>query len=194
MKKLVFASNNKGKIKEVSDMLAPLGYEIICLKDVGFFDEIIEDGSTFFENSLIKAKTVFDFCHLPTIADDSGLMVDALGGAPGVYSARYSGESATDESNKALLLTNMKGVADRRAKFVTVFTYVDENGNVYQTEGQTSGMIAEQEIGSGGFGYDSLFISDDLNLSFGLATEEQKNSVSQRSRALKKMLEIFDRK
>ena len=136
---------------------------------------------------------MFDFCHLPTIADDSGLMVDALGGAPGVYSARYSGESATDESNKALLLTNMKGVADRRAKFVTVFTYVDENGNVYQTEGQTSGRIAEQEIGSGGFGYDSLFISDDLNLSFGLATEEQKNSVSHRSRALKKMLEILDR-
>ena len=193
MKKLVFASNNKGKIKEVSDMLAPLGYEIICLKDVGFFDEIIEDGSTFFENSLIKAKTVYDFCHLPTIADDSGLMVDALGGAPGVYSARYSGEFATDESNKALLLTKMKGVADRRAKFVTVFTYVDENGNVYQTEGQTSGVIAEQEIGSGGFGYDSLFISDDLNLSFGLATEEQKNSVSHRSRALKKMLEILDR-
>lgn len=193
MKKLVFASNNKGKIKEVSDMLAPLGYEIICLKDVGFYDEIIEDGSSFFENSLIKAKTVFDFCHLPTIADDSGLMVDALGGAPGVYSARYSGESATDESNKALLLTNMKGVADRRAKFVTVFTYVDENGNVYQTEGQTSGVIAEQEIGSGGFGYDSLFISDDLNLSFGLATEEQKNSVSHRSRALKKMLEILNR-
>ena len=187
MKKIVFASHNKGKIKEVKAILSE--YEILSLSDIGFFDDIEETGVTFEENSFIKAKAVYDFCHLPSLADDSGLCVDALGGAPGVYSARYAGEDGNDLKNRKLLLKNMQGVENRRAKFVTAATYIDENGTVFQALGETHGSILFEETGTNGFGYDSLFLSDDLNKSFGLATESEKDGVSHRARAMKNLFD-----
>ena len=192
MKKIVFASRNEGKIKEVKSILK--GYEILSLKDVGFNDEIEETGATFAENSYIKAKAVFDFCRLPSLADDSGLCVKALNGAPGVYSARYAGEPSSDERNRKLLLENMKDVTERDAAFFTAITFIDENGKVTKTSGTTEGHVLYEETGSNGFGYDSLFFSNDLKKSFGLATEEEKDAVSHRARALKKLSEIIESK
>lgn len=183
MKKLVIASSNKGKLKEIKEMLGKY-YEIVSAKEIGFDADIEETGSTFEENSFIKAKAVFDFCRLPSLADDSGLMVDALGGAPGVFSARYSGEGHTDEQNRKKLLLEMKDVSDRRAKFVSVITLIDENGDVFVGTGETKGEITREEKGNNGFGYDSLFFSYDLQKTFGQASDEDKNEVSHRSRAL----------
>ena len=179
--KVVFASRNKGKIKEVKAILE--GVDVLSLDDIGFEGDVEETGSTFEENSLIKAQAVFDFCHLPVIADDSGLIVEALGGAPGVMSARYAGGHGNDADNRKLLLKNLQGVEDRKAKFVTVATFIDEFGKVTQALGQTEGVILEKETGANGFGYDSLFLSDDLGISFGVADDEQKKSVSHRARA-----------
>ena len=192
MKKLVFASRNKGKIKEVAEILS--GYEILSLNDLSFDGDIEETGKTFEENSFIKAKAAFDSFRLPSIADDSGLCVDALGGAPGIYSARYSGEHGDDKSNRALLLENMKGVADRSAKFVTVITYIDENGNASYYAGETLGEILHGEDGDMGFGYDPIFFSYELKKSFGQALPEEKNSVSHRYKALKKLSEALSEK
>ena len=187
MKKIIFASHNKGKIKEVKELLP--GYEILSLAEVGFNEDIEETGATFAENSLIKAKTIFDSCHAAALADDSGLCVEALDGAPGVYSARYAGEDGNDAKNRKLLLENMQGVANRKAKFVTVATFIDEIGVVTQAVGETHGTILFEETGTNGFGYDSLFLSDDLGKSFGMATAEEKDAVSHRARALKNLFE-----
>ena len=180
-KRIVLASGNKHKIAEIAAMLPD--YEIVGYKD--FFDcEIEETGNTFEDNSYLKAKALFDFCKKPSLADDSGLMVEALGGAPGVFSARYSGEGHTDAANRAKLLRELEGKSDRRAKFVCVITLIDENGNVFRGYGETHGEILSKECGDNGFGYDSLFFSYDLKKSFGEATAEEKNEVSHRSRAL----------
>ena len=192
MDKIVFASHNKGKIKEVKAILPE--YEILSLADIGFYSDIEETGTTFEENSYIKAKAVYDFCHLPSLADDSGLCVEALDGAPGVYSARYAGEDGNDAKNRKLLLKNMQGVTNRRAKFVTAATFIDESGKVTQALGETHGNILFEETGTNGFGYDSLFLSDDLGKSFGLATEQEKDGVSHRARAMRNLFEKLNTK
>ena len=184
MKTIVFAGNNKNKLREVRKILS--GYEILSLSDLGLKIEIDETGDTFCENSYIKAKTVYDICKKPTIADDSGLVVKALGGAPGVYSARYAGENADDEKNNKLLLKNLRGETDRSASFVSVITFYDGQ-RVYNTTGETQGYILDSPIGENGFGYDSVFFSYELNKSFGQADEEEKNKVSHRAKALKIM-------
>lgn len=183
MQKLVIATSNKGKLKEIKEMLGGI-YEIVSMKDVGFNAEIKETGETFEENSLLKAKAVYDFCHLPSLADDSGLMVDALNGAPGVYSARYAGEDHSDKANRQKLLKELSDVSLRTAKFVSVITLIDENEDVFVGIGETKGEITREERGENGFGYDSLFFSYDLQKTFGQATDEEKNEVSHRSRAL----------
>ena len=183
MQKLVIATSNKGKLKEIKEMLGGM-YEIVSMKDVGFNAEIEETGKTFEENSLLKAKAVYDFCHLPSLADDSGLMVDALNGAPGVYSARYAGEDHSDKANRQKLLKELSDVSLRTAKFVSVITLIDENEDVFVGIGETKGEITREERGENGFGYDSLFFSYDLQKTFGQATDEEKNEVSHRSRAL----------
>lgn len=185
MKKIVFASANEGKIKEVKKILD--GYEILSLKDIGFSAEIEETGSTFEENSYIKAKTVYDFCHIPALADDSGLCVEALNGEPGVYSARYAGEHGDDALNRQFLLKNMQGVENRKAKFVTCVTLVISENEKIVCHGETCGEILNEEVGSNGFGYDCLFFSYDLNKSFGEASFEEKNTVSHRFRALQEL-------
>ncbi len=187
MKKFVFASSNSGKIKEVKKLLD--NFEILSLSDIDFTEKIEETGSTFEENSFIKAKTVFDFCHIPTIADDSGLVVEALNGAPGVYSARYAGKNTNDKLNRSLLLKNMQGIENRNAKFVTYVTLVMSENEKIVCSGETLGRILDREIGENGFGYDSIFYSYDLNKSFGEATFEEKNLVSHRYRALQQLKE-----
>ena len=183
MQKLVIATSNKGKLKEIKEMLGGM-YEIVSMKDVGFNAEIEETGETFEENSLLKAKAVYDFCHLPSLADDSGLMVDALNGAPGVYSARFAGEDHSDKANRQKLLKELSDVSLRTAKFVSVITLIDENEDENDGIGETKGEITREERGENGFGYDSLFFSYDLQKTFGQATDEEKNEVSHRSRAL----------
>ena len=183
MKKLIVASSNKGKLKEIAEIFKDY-YEIVSMKEMGYTQEIEENGNTFFENSLIKAKTVSDYFKEDCLADDSGLMVDYLDGAPGIYSARFSGENATDESNRKLLLEKLKGVENRKAHFVSSVVLHTKDGKIIQGYGETNGEILQSEDGENGFGYDSLFYSYDLKKSFGVASSQEKNTVSHRYRAL----------
>lgn len=187
MKKLVVASENRGKIKEIKSILEGK-YEVVPMSEAGFSGEIEEDGATFYENALKKAKTVSETLGCDALADDSGLCVDALGGAPGVYSARFSGTHGNDKLNREVLLEKMKDEKNRKAKFVSCVVIYTKEGAVIEGHGQTEGTISYEEVGKNGFGYDCIFISDDLGISFGIATDEQKNSVSHRYRALKDIL------
>ena len=186
MEKLIVASNNKGKIKEIKEILKDV-YEIVPMGEAGFSEEIEENGSTFFENALIKAKAVSEALGVNALADDSGLCVDALGGAPGIYSARFSGVHGDDAANRKKLLSelkNLKNPDERKAKFVSSVVLYKRDGEVVSGMGETHGIIGFKEEGENGFGYDSLFVSDDLGKSFGVATAEEKNAVSHRKRAL----------
>ena len=186
MKRIVIASGNKGKIKEFAEML--VGFEVLGCKDLGVIEEIEENGETFYENALIKAKYVSEKLGVPCLADDSGLMVECLDGAPGVYSARYAGENATDKLNNEKLLKEMKNSQNRRAKFVSSLVLYYPNGQIVTATGETLGEILTESQGENGFGYDPLFFSYDLRKSFGVATDEEKNSVSHRGRALKSLI------
>lgn len=184
--KLVAATNNAHKLKEFREILGD-GFEIISLKEAGLEIEVEEDADTFYGNALKKASEVARITGLAALSDDSGLLVDALGGAPGVYSARYSGCHATDESNRKKLLYEMRGVTEiekRGASFHSSVVICFPDGKTLCGEGDTRGTILFEETGEGGFGYDNLFLSEDLGISFGIATPEQKNSVSHRFRAL----------
>ncbi len=183
MKKLIVASSNKGKLKEIAEIFKDY-YQIVSMKEMGFNEEIEETGNTFFENSLIKAKSVSMYFNEDCLADDSGLMVDYLDGAPGIYSARFSGKNATDENNRKLLLEKLKGVENRKAHFVSSVVLYTKDGQIIQGHGETNGEILLKEEGENGFGYDSLFYSYDLKKSFGLASSQEKNAVSHRYRAL----------
>ncbi len=183
MEKLVVASGNKNKIKEITQILGDK-YQVVSMKDLGFNEDIEETGSTFFENALIKAKAVSKALGVNALADDSGLMVESLNGAPGVYSARYSGEHGNDKQNRDLLLENLKNAENRKAKFASSVVLYKTDGTYLDGYGETTGKILYEETGSNGFGYDCIFLSDDLNKSFGLATDEEKNGVSHRFRAL----------
>ncbi len=184
--RLVAATNNAHKLKEFREILGG-GFDVVSLKDIGLEIEVEEDADTFYGNALKKACEVARITGLAALSDDSGLIVDALNGAPGVYSARYSGLHATDESNRKKLLYEMREVteADKRgASFHSSVVICFPDGKTVSGEGDTRGTILFDETGDGGFGYDNLFLSEDLGISFGIATPEQKNSVSHRSRAL----------
>ncbi len=182
--RVVAATKNPGKIKEISSILSKLGLEVISQADAGINVDIVETGKTFKANALLKAKSIALMCDDAVLADDSGLCVDALGGAPGIYSARYAGEDATDYDKIHKLLTELNGVTDRKAKFVTAIAFIFPDGREVITTGETCGHITEVPIGESGFGYDPIFYSDDLKKTFGEATEEEKNSISHRARAL----------
>lgn len=186
---IVVASNNLHKIKEIKEILTQ--YNILSLEDIGFKDEIEENGKTFKENALIKAQTIHKYLkesgkEYLVLADDSGLCVDALDGAPGVYSARYAGTHGDEQANRDKLLKKLEG-KERTAYFNCTIAIVYPNGEYQIYEGKTYGKITTEEIGKKDFGYDCLFYSDDLNKTFGEATEEEKNSVSHRARALEKI-------
>lgn len=183
--KIAVASGNQGKINEIKAIFK--GAEIVSMHDLGFDGDIEETGKTFKENAKIKAEFICKKFNMPALSDDSGLCVDALGGAPGIYSARFSGEGPA--GNRKLLLKQLEHVTDRRAHFESAVCLCMPNGKTYFGSGRTYGKILFEEIGGNGFGYDCLFYSDDLKKSFGLATDEEKNSISHRFRALEDLLE-----
>ena len=187
--KLAIATNNAHKLQEIRAILSGQFDELLSLKDLGIDVDIEETGTTLEENALLKARTIQAICHIPTLADDTGLMVDALGGAPGVYSARYAGEEHNDASNRALLLKNLQNEQNRNAHFATVIAIVYPNGDFITSKGRVEGEILREERGNEGFGYDSLFYSYELKKTFAEASQEEKNSVSHRGRALRAMLE-----
>lgn len=181
LKKIVVASTNEGKIAEIKAIFK--GVEIVSMGELGFSEGIEETGETFKENAKIKAETVAKKFNLPALADDSGLCVDSLDGAPGIYSARFSGEGPA--ANRKLLLKRMEQVYARGAHFESAVCLCFPDGKTYFGEGKTYGRILQEEIGTNGFGYDCLFYSDDLKKSFGVASDKEKNKVSHRFRALK---------
>lgn len=178
--RIAVATGNKGKLREIREIFT--GVELVSMQELGFDGEIAENGKNFRANAKIKAETIAKMYGIPTLADDSGLCVDGLDGAPGIFSARFSGEG--EAANRKLLLKRMEHVFDRRAHFECAVCLCMPDGRTLFGEGRTYGKILYEEIGTGGFGYDSLFFSNDLNKSFGVATEEEKNSVSHRFRAL----------
>ena len=182
--KLVLASKNQKKMKEMSEILGHLGVEVCLQADVGVDIEVEETGTTFEENSLLKARAVMEATGLPAIADDSGLCVDALNGAPGVYSARYGGEGLDDTGRYRLLLENMRGQSPRTARFVSVITCCFPNGDILTARGECEGTIAFAPMGEGGFGYDPVFFLPRLKKTFAQLTADEKNAISHRGRAL----------
>ena len=186
---MIAATKNKGKIREIENIFGKLGIEVVSAEDDGIDVEVEETGSSFIENSLIKARSIAMFCDSIVLADDSGLCVDALGGRPGIYSARYAGEGASDSEKVAKLLEEMKGVTERSAMFVTAAAVVFPDGREVTAMGEVRGYILDAPEGNNGFGYDPVFYSRELGKSFAMATDEEKNSVSHRSRALRALYE-----
>ena len=186
---IVLATNNSHKLQEMRSILGGFFDKLYSLADLGLDVDVEETGSTLAENSYIKAKAICDLTGKIALADDTGLMVDALNGAPGVYSARYAGEEHDDAKNRALLLKNLLGVSDRSAHFATVITICYPDGNVLTAEGRVDGYIATEEHGENGFGYDSLFFCPELGKTFAEASSAEKNGVSHRGRALRNTVE-----
>lgn len=195
MKQLVVATRNKGKIIEISALLDGLVEQIIAATDYHDFPETVEDGATFEENALKKAREAARFSGYPALADDSGLVVDALNGRPGVFSARYSGFNATDSSNNDLLLEELKNVSEdsRQAAFVCVLAYVSPEGTEQLFVGSVPGRILFEARGRGGFGYDPLFLVDGFGRSMAELTLAEKNKVSHRAQAFVKFREYLEK-
>lgn len=188
---LIIASNNKNKVKEIKSILGGYFKNIYSLEEKNINVEIEETGSTFEENAIIKAKYITKLTGMVALADDSGLEVEALGGAPGVYSARYAGEPCNDKANNKKLLNEMKNIENRNAQFTSVIALTFPNGKILTACGHTSGKVLCEEVGTGGFGYDPLFFSYDLKKTFGVATSEEKNTISHRSRALENLKKLL---
>ena len=181
---LLIASNNPNKIRELKEILGDR-FETFSLKEKGIISDPEETGETFEENSEIKARFALEKSGIATLADDSGLAVEALNGEPGVFSARYSGEDATTEKNNALLLKNMENITDRRARFVCVITLLFPDGRKIQAKGECHGEILTSPRGTNGFGYDPLFYVPEYKKTFAELTAEEKNAISHRAVALR---------
>ena len=182
--KVVLASKNAHKLQELQDILSAQGGEVILESAAGVDVEVEETGTTFEENSLLKARAVMEASGLPAIADDSGLMVDALNGAPGVYSARYGGPGLDDAGRYRLLLENMRGVLDRKCRFVSAITLCMPSGDIVTARGECPGTLAYAPQGENGFGYDPIFFVPEKKKTFAQLTAEEKNAISHRGRAL----------
>lgn len=191
---IVLATHNKGKMSEINNLLSS-SYEVLTLDHFPNIKEIPETGKTLKENAFIKARTVFEMTGLPSLADDTGLEVEALGGEPGVFSARYAGEQASYQDNCEKLLKNMMRVPkeDREAKFRTVIAFTDDDRELF-CDGSVDGEITQSSKGSFGFGYDSVFYYPPFEKTFAELSEEEKNSISHRGRALRKFLLLFNDK
>ena len=189
MKRFVVATQNRDKLEEIARLLRPIGIEPVSLKEVGVdFSDVEETGKTFLENAQIKARAAFEKSGLPSIGDDSGLAVDALNGAPGIYSARYAGEGATNEMRIEKLLRNLEGVPEKKrtARLVCAVCCILESGEELCVQGECEGTIAFEPVGEGGFGYDPVFLIED-GRSFAQLTDREKDGMSHRGRALKKL-------
>lgn len=185
--KIVAATNNKNKLREFKEILSPLGYQIVSLKDLGIEIEVEETGKTFEENSMLKAKAILEATGMASLADDSGLEVDALGGEPGIYSARYC--EGSDADRVAFLLDKMKDVPDgkRSARFVSAITLMFTDGDVVTARGTCEGKIAHKPAGKNGFGYDPIFFVESYGKTFAELSPEQKNMISHRGNALSEL-------
>lgn len=199
MKKLIIASNNQGKIKEIKKILEDISIEVLSLKDIGLDIDVEEDGITFEENAKKKSEEIYkelikrNISDFIVMSDDSGLEVEYLNGEPGVYSARYAGEHGNDSENNYKLLEKLKGISyeDRKARFVCVLALINDNNEYKYVEGIVEGYILEDGRGDDGFGYDPLFFYEPLNKTFSELTMEEKNSVSHRGKALKEIKDII---
>lgn len=189
MQKLVFATHNDHKLREVQELL-PKSIELLSLKDIGCDHEIPETGHTLAENAKIKADFVTNTYGLDCFSDDTGLLVDALDGRPGVYSARYAGEQKNAEDNMDKLLTELQGETNRKANFKTVI-HLNLNGGGHTFEGVVDGMITDKKYGKKGFGYDPIFQPDGYENTFGELSPETKNTISHRGRAIQKLVEFL---
>ena len=192
--KIVLASRNKHKIGELQALLAKHipEIEVFSLEDIGLEGEIVEDGEDFYDNAYIKARAVASLGYIG-VGDDTGLCVDALGGAPGVYSARYAGEHGDDAANNALLLKNLEGKEDRTARFVCVIACVfpEDINQVYAVRGEVEGKIIDEYRGKGGFGYDPLFYYEPFGKTLAEMSAEEKNSISHRGRAIENFAQML---
>ena len=193
MKNLVFATGNIHKLQEVQGLFKE-GFALSCLKDVNITEEIPETADNLVDNALQKARYVYEKCGIPCFADDTGLEVDALGGAPGVYSARYAGEQKDSKLNMLLLLKNMNGKTNRDARFRTIIAYIDENAQEHIFEGEIKGKIIENMAGTNGFGYDPIFVPEGYDKTFAELSSEIKNTISHRARAMEKFLSYINNK
>ncbi len=183
--RFVLATHNPGKLREMGEILKDFGIEVVSPRDLGITVDVEETGTTFAENALLKAKAICKEANLPAIADDSGLCVDALNGAPGVYSARYGGEGLDDKGRYMLLLSSLRGAPTRAAHFACAVACAFPNGDTLTAEGRCDGSIAYAPLGEGGFGYDPVFLLPGTGKTFGQLTQEEKSAVSHRGRALK---------
>ena len=204
MKKIVFATNNQHKLQEIRDILGS-GYEVVSLKEIGCDVDIPETGNTLEENALQKAQYVYDHYHVSCFADDTGLEVEALDGAPGVHSARYAeGTDHDSEANMAKLLRELNGKENRQARFRTVICYIEKQDvcpcgctrikKIHPFEGILNGSIATEKHGTEGFGYDPIFVPEGYDKSFAELGEEIKNGISHRARAVAKLAEYLKKK
>ena len=186
--KLILASNNAHKLVEIRAILGSEFDEILSMKEAGIVHETVEDGSTFLENAEKKAREIMEISGCCALADDSGLCVDALGGAPGIYSARYAGEHGDDKANNRKLLKELEGVEDRRAHFACAMVLFRPDGSVVRAEGRMDGVIAFEEAGENGFGYDPLFYLPEYGCTSAQLSPEEKNRISHRGNALRALL------
>ena len=190
--KLIIASNNKHKIYEIKKILGSRFDQILSMREAGINHETVEDGKTFMENAEKKAREISEISGCPALADDSGICVDALGGAPGIYSARFSashGENGDDEANNDLLLTKLSGVKDRSAHYTCAMVIAYPDGSTVSSEGYMYGSITHTRHGTGGFGYDPIFRPEGEERTVGEMTDDEKNEISHRAKALEALLE-----
>lgn len=192
MKKFIVATKNSGKLNEIKEILKDTEYDVVSMIDIGYNDEIEENGATFEENAMIKANALHQFCGQTVLADDSGLEVDALGGAPGIYTTRFAGEGATDLQKIEKLLDLLKDVPfeNRKARFVCSIALILDNGEKFVVKETCEGYINERLEGSNGFGYDPIFYVAQYKKTMAQLDIEIKNSISSRGKALKKVLEF----
>ncbi|MBR5818008.1 MAG: RdgB/HAM1 family non-canonical purine NTP pyrophosphatase [Clostridia bacterium] len=186
--RLIIASNNKHKVYEIKTILAPYFDEILSLSEAGISHETVEDGETFMENALKKAREIAEISHGAALADDSGICADALGGEPGVYSARYSGGHGNDEDNNKLLIKNLSDKADKSAHYTAAIAIVYPDGREVTAEGYMYGRIIDTPRGDRGFGYDPIFVPEGEQRTVAEMSDSEKNEISHRASALKKLL------
>ena len=191
MEKLIFATGNEGKMREIREILSDLGVEILSLKEAGIHADIVEDGKSFEENAVIKAKTICELTHEVVLADDSGLEIDYLNGEPGIYSARYMGEDTSYRIKNQNLIDRLEGVPDekRTARFVCVIAAAYPDGTVKTARGTMEGIIGYEERGENGFGYDPIFFLPEYGCSSAELSMEEKNKISHRGKALRAIKE-----
>lgn len=187
MKTLIFASHNENKTTEIRRLLAGK-FDVRSLEDLDYHEAIAETGETFQENALIKARTIYDQFSLPCIADDSGLEVEALNGAPGVRSARFAGEPSDDKANNQLLLEKLLQESNRNAQFKTVLAFIDEEGKEHTFTGIVRGRLLTELTGDQGFGYDPLFVPDGFDRTFAQMSKDEKNQISHRGIAIQEWI------